>query len=463
MSVRLKFVLLITLFVSLIFLLSFFVIYFLYARTRQDDYNRRIWAHAYQEYTNYYQLSDTDNRIKSKLAYYLPGTLVNFKVTILDSNYRVVYSNPILQDYKVDTARLLTIHEIKESHFNIDDSQAIGLYIDDFGKPAYIIASGYDKFGVARLATLRKIIFTVAIGGILIIGVFALYTVFLYTKPLVELSNQMRDITENNLKLRVFTGANNSKKNELTQIAHNFNNMLDRLDNAFSLQKNFVHHASHELRTPLATMLSQTESALRKDLTTDEAKRVLESLKEDQQEMIDLTNSLLLLSQYENISAATHHSWPVIRIDELLYDAVASAQKTFSGIEASFDFVEIPANEHYLYLKGNEALLRSAFRNLVKNAYTYSDNKKVDITMLAPGNFIHIYFENSGPLLNAEDSDRLFLPFFRGENAMKKKGFGLGLSIVKRIIELHKGSIRYEIKDEKVNRFTISFSLQGSY
>lgn len=104
MSVRLKFVLIITLFVSLIFLLSFFVIYFLYARTRQDDYNKRLWAHAYQEYTNYYQLSDTDNRIKSKLSYYLPGTLVNFKVTILDSNYHLLYSNPTIKEYKADTA-----------------------------------------------------------------------------------------------------------------------------------------------------------------------------------------------------------------------------------------------------------------------------------------------------------------------------------------------------------------------
>jgi signal transduction histidine kinase len=59
----------------------------------------------------------------------------------------------------------------------------------------------------------------------------------------------------------------NVKSNEIVQIATNFNNMLDRLEKAFQLQKNFVHHASHELRTPLATMLSQTESALRKDLT----------------------------------------------------------------------------------------------------------------------------------------------------------------------------------------------------
>ncbi|MFT2526190.1 histidine kinase dimerization/phospho-acceptor domain-containing protein, partial [Escherichia coli] len=70
---------------------------------------------------------------------------------------------------------------------------------------------------------------------------------------------------------------------------------------AFFFQKNFVQHASHELRTPLAVMLSQTESALHNQHTIEEYKKILESLREDQQQMIELTNSLLLISQYEKL------------------------------------------------------------------------------------------------------------------------------------------------------------------
>ncbi len=81
---------------------------------------------------------------------------------------------------------------------------------------------------------------------------------------------------------------------------------------AFEIQRSFVHHASHELRTPLATMLAQTELALRKNLTVEEARKMLESLKEDQQEMVELTNSLLLLSQYEKTN--TSPEWPVITV-----------------------------------------------------------------------------------------------------------------------------------------------------
>jgi signal transduction histidine kinase len=200
-------------------------------------------------------------------------------------------------------------------------------------------------------------------------------------------------------------------------------------------------------------MLSQTESALRKDLTPVETTRVLESLREDQQEMIDLTNSLLLLSQYENVHYSS--AWPKVRMDELIYESIAAAQKMFEDISINFDFIKYPDKESYLFFPGNETLLRSAFRNLIKNAYLYSDDRQVLITMEAYSKDICIHFENRGRTLNAEDKERLFFPFFRGENAQNKKGFGLGLSIVKRIAELHKGSINYQVVDHEINHFTL--------
>jgi signal transduction histidine kinase len=192
---------------------------------------------------------------------------------------------------------------------------------------------------------------------------------------------------------------------------------------------------------------------LRKELTVKEAYRVLESLKEDQQEMIDLTNSLLLLSQYENINYSIH--WPKVRIDELVHDVIATAKKIFPDINICFDFVDAPEKESYLYFPGNETLLRSAVRNLIKNAYLYSSDKNVQVKMEGLHDAIYIHVENKGVVLSAEDRDRMFLPFFRGDNAQNVKGFGLGLSIVRRIAELHKGAIMYEIIDSNVNRFTL--------
>jgi len=227
-----------------------------------------------------------------------------------------------------------------------------------------------------------------------------------------------------------------------------------------SLKKisDFVQHASHELRTPLATMLLQTESALRKELTTEEAKKVLESLKEEQMKIIDLTNSLLLLSQFESGHYLSH--WPKLRIEELLYDSIEEAKKMYPDINISFNFLKYPEEESYLYLRGNETLLHIAFSNLIKNAYLYSDNKHAIIILEAQSNVIYLHFENKGQVLKTEDKEKIFLPFRRGENAQQKKGSGLGLSIVTRIAELHKGTVNYQVVNHNINRFTLSFFTQ---
>ena len=133
----------------------------------------------------------------------------------------------------------------------------------------------------------------------------------------------MQKISENNLqRVKVKSGRVNY---EQRLVANQFNAMLERLERAFELQRSFVHHASHELRTPLATMLAKTELALRKELTIEDAKKVLASLRDDQREMIELTNSLLLLSQYERTTLSPE--WPVVRLDEVLYDTMSMIKR----------------------------------------------------------------------------------------------------------------------------------------
>jgi signal transduction histidine kinase len=456
MSARVKFVLILTSVVSLILLFCFFVIYTLYAHSRKEDFNKRLWAHAYNNYKTQYLIPDTSKEIENRLANYLPGSPIDFKLALLDGSYSLLRVIPDTFQYSVDTALLQSIKKEKEFYFGDDGNQSVGLYfINNTGEESYVIASGYDQYGLARLATLRLIMLTVAAGGVLTIALFALNYVNASTKPLISLSEQISHITVNNLKEKVTINKTNVRHTEIIQIASNFNDMLERLEKAFQFQKNFVHHASHELRTPLATMLSQTESALRKDLTITEAKKVLESLKEDQQEMIDLTNSLLLLSQYENVQYSPN--WPRIRMDEIIYDTISSAQKMFSGIGINFNFSREPEKESYMYIPGNETLLRSAFRNLVKNAYLYSDDGNVDIALEVYQDLINIHFVNKGQVIATEDQERMFLPFFRGGNTKNKRGFGLGLSIVKRITELHKGTVSYAVENNNLNKFTLSF------
>lgn len=455
MRVRIKFVLILTLVVSIILIGSIFLIYTLFAHTRKQEFERRLWAHAYSEYLSHYDLKETNKAVLNKLENYLPGYPLYLQKILIDSSFHVISRTPGNSIYSVDTAMLLALKDQKETYFSDEQHQGVGLYLENNGHQCYSIAIGYDKYGIGRLANLRMIMIFVAFGGVIVIGLFALIYVVVATRPLVNLSSQMRRISETNLTQRVKIGRGNVRNNEIVQIASNFNDMLNRLEKAFAMQKNFVHHASHDLRTPLATMLSQTESALKKDLTPAEAKRVLESLKEDQLGMIELTNSLLLLSQYENLHFS--HNWPMIRVDEIVYDSILAAKKLLPDLTISFNYTEPPEDENVLAIKGNETLLRSAFMNLMKNAYKYSDNKSINIILDIHPGAVLVHFENTGKIINEADREKIFLPFFRSEHSKKVKGFGLGLSIVKRIAEIHNCNITYKATNENTNCFTMRF------
>ena len=455
MNIRLRFSLLFSLLVSVILLCTVSVIYFLYANNRKDDFNKRLWAQSLQAYQDYTKLAYPNQQkvIESK-QFYFPGNLINGEVVIYNKNNSLVYRTPDTASIWPNAKLLSTIRTMGAYYFSHKQKEVACFYFNVPGNEYVVISSATDVYGKRRVNNLSVIMTLVTMGGIILSGFFAFFYVKQITKPLNKLGLQMQRISENNLKERVplIKGINTSS--DLSKIAQQFNEMLDRLENAFELQKSFVHHASHELRTPLASMLSQTESALRKELNPIQAKNVLASLKEDQQEMIELTNSLLLLSQYEQVKYS--NDWPLLRLDEILYETIDNIKCMLPQVNITLEFLRVPDNELNLSTWGNDALLRSAFTNLIKNAFQYSEDKVVAISIDPQNNCTYIHFENNGSTVTSSDEERLFIPFFRGENAQQKKGFGLGLSIVKRIIVLHKGAISYSSLNG-MNRFTVRF------
>ena len=106
-------------------------------------------------------------------------------------------------------------------------------------------------------------------------------------------------------------------------------------------------------------------------------------------------------------------------------------------------------------VKANEVLLHTALLNLVTNACHYGTGEHINIRVSSDEQHLMITVTNNGPLIDDKEIPFLFHPFFRGENAANKKGYGLGLSIVQRIINVHQGSLTYDAIESDINRFTI--------
>jgi signal transduction histidine kinase len=120
------------------------------------------------------------------------------------------------------------------------------------------------------------------------------------------------------------------------------------------------------------------------------------------------------------------------------------------------NFASIPDNPDDFLVKGEESLLRSAFLNILKNGYMYSVDQKVNVLIEFVGDTILVHFDNRGMQLHAEEKMNIMEPFFRGSNALKTKGYGLGLSVVNRIVLLMKGRLQYTPVANDINRFTIT-------
>jgi len=450
MNLKQRFALLFTFFVSVILLISCASIYLLYNDYRKSEFYNRIAIEGNEVYKIFTKIKNTDTKATAALireVYEKP--LFQEKLLIVDKYKRIIFkmpdSNnvviPLIDKYKL---------KIKEYYEFTDENKLQHVVIYKPETELYVYVSGFNNAGYRKLENLQLILTFVFFGSLLLTAIMSFLFVNEAIKPIVSLSIQIQNTNIHNLTERVKI---NHSNDEIGTIASNFNAMLERLNNAFESQKSFVNHASHELRTPLAIMLSQTEVALRRDQSIDEYKKTLFSLKEDQHHLINLTNSLLMISQNDHLIFLTDKS--LFRVDELLHDSILIAKKIYSDMVIDFSFESIPENQDDLIINGNDALLKSAFFNLIKNAYQYSSNKKLQIKLSVIENSIFIKFFNVGPQLSESEAQKMFIPFFRGGNAGNKKGFGLGLSIIQRILELHYGKLTYLASANDMNEFKV--------
>jgi len=446
MNLKLRFALLFTSFVAVILIVSSIAIYVLYYNFRLQDFYSRVRNEGLTIYRIYKTAASTDTA--KGLTKQNKYALVSQSIVIFDSAHNILHKEPDTAYATLSKDFFEKTRSKTEYYYRQNKRECVGIYIPDL--KIYVFSSAYDRYGLRKLQNIKLILVGVLGSSMLLAALLSLLFVNQAFRPLKKLSDQMQRTNELSSAERVEEGKGND---EIKQIARSYNAMIERLKNAFDSQKSFVNHASHELRTPLASMLSQTEAAFNKNLDEAGYRKVLTSLKEDQQEMIELTNSLLLLSQYEKMT--TSNDWSLIRIDEVLYDTIKAAKKIFPEALLTLEFLSIPEEEN-LMIKGNETLLRSAIRNLIKNAYFYSYDKSIFIFLKADNDKIEITVENSGKQVSKDEMEKLFIPFFRGMNSIEQKGHGLGLAIVKRIVDVHKGQITYTATGADVNSFTIS-------
>lgn len=253
-------------------------------------------------------------------------------------------------------------------------------------------------------------------------------------KPVKRLSDKVAKIDENNLSERL---PEVRTKDEIGRLTIGFNHMLNRLEEAFKRQKRFTASAAHELKTPLATLKAGMQVL----------KRDNNAALQDYQENADMTiksvdrltgvvNDLLLIASAEESKQETQEE---IYLDAMFETIFEELSPLYEQQNISYK-MEISKNIVY----GNSSMLYRAFYNLIENAYKYNcPNGKISVTAHEEMNSICIQISDTGKGIPEEHLPYIFEAFYRVDASRSRKiaGAGLGLSLVKTIIERHDGSI----------------------
>jgi len=340
--------------------------------------------------------------------------------------------------------------ETKEGKYDL-----IGVYIENRGKGYYAISKAYDAFGYSKLYFLRNVL-TVLFGIIcLTVILLSVFLSTLISKPLTSLAEKLSviDIKGGNLtEIEVQTSTY-----ELQLLTRRFNEMLRRTNAAFSFQKHTIHHISHELKTPISILVSELE----KVDSMDESGTIKSSIKNQISNAKALGNIINVLLEMAKLDSGQELKKESTRIDELLFDAIAELGIIHPDFSFDLNYLPEMMDESVLDLKVNRILMRQAFLNLLSNCISFSENRKGSIMLDgSTPDILSIRISNTGTILTGEEEKYLFNHFFRGENSRNKTGFGLGLVLTRRILELHEAEIRYSAPAANLNVFEIRMPLR---
>lgn len=268
--------------------------------------------------------------------------------------------------------------------------------------------------------------------------------------PISSFIRAARTVRSSSLSRRL--PVNRQIRDELTELAETFNDMLDRLEKGFEREKNFTSDAAHELLTPLASILNQTEVLLRKERTTFEYREGIEQLHNQAEKASDMVQLLLQLSRVESGNLVDRHEVEMSEVILSQMERLTEAIKQ-KNLHVLIDEAD-PGSIHM-----NQSHAEQIVFNLIHNAIKYTPKDgSITISWTQKEHLGRLVVKDSGVGFTKETGDRLFDRFYRSDDAQvqSEKGSGLGLSLVRAIITYYGGSITAESEGHgKGSRFTV--------
>ncbi|MEM6348712.1 MAG: HAMP domain-containing sensor histidine kinase [Bacteroidota bacterium] len=338
------------------------------------------------------------------------------------------------------------------AEFEDGDRQGVAQLFHDPKGDYLIIVTAIDVYGIRKSTNLRGIILVGLLASLLLLFPISLITAKRALQPITQKIRKAQKITADNLhvRLRVF-----NEKDEIGQLANTFNQMLDRLETAFEMQKNFISNASHEIRNPITAIQGESEVILQKERSPQEYQESLQTINQESNRLAALVTALLDLAKTGFDDAKLQLK--AVRLDELLFDIVAELSQRKNISPVHFLLEDLPENSDELIIQGNAQLLRVAFLNLLENAAKFSYPTPVELSLSIKDQKQEVIIRDHGIGIPQEDLKHILEPLYRAQNARAFKGFGIGLAMTDRILRLHCGTLAFTSRENEGTTVRVSF------
>ena len=290
-------------------------------------------------------------------------------------------------------------------------------------------------------------ILLLALVSLLLGAVIALYVGRLIVRSVQNISEAFDSLSAGDFAVRV---PENGRIREIREMARHFNAMACDLSHTETLRSDFVANVSHEFKTPIAAIEGYATLLQNHSLSREKHDHYVEKILENSRRLVNLSGNVLMLSKLENqeiVPGKTEY-----RLDEQLRKCILLLENRWTEKEIEWD-IDLFRQSYY----GNEELLEQVWVNLLDNAIKHSPvGGSVAVSLSDAGAALTVRIADHGDGMSADVQKHMFEKFYQGDSSHKAEGNGLGLALVKRIVELCKGQVIVKSAPGKGAEFEVS-------
>lgn len=431
---------------GVIFIIISFMIFILYARSAQKSIYKNLEKTA--SIVALFHLEEDEMNAKDfeRVRKQFDEIVVGTDYQVYDSMNKIAWG---ADSDEVENSTLDRIHQTKALRFTTHGYYAYGIFYEDNQGDFIIITKESKHVLNDQLLSLSWILLGALIIGLIAVVVLSRWLAHVAYKPFNSVISQVKSITPNHPMVQIESP---ETEDELQELTETFNLLLKRISDTFMIQKNFVNYVSHEFKTPLAALLGNLEVFSLKDRTPKEYEELSLKLISQIQQLEGILSTLLVISDLREVSVLSHQ----FRVDELIWEIIDRLSLNYANPNVYVRLNVPPQSGHLLSINKDRTQLFMALFNVIENAVKYSKGETVYVDLYIEREHLYISIKDRGIGIPAEELKNISEPFYRGNNANKIQGSGIGLSIALRILE--KNKITYEIQSKEGDGTTVTLS-----